>query len=110
MSQKWASLPTLFASTGFLSLQLVVPFINVKESGTGLLQTCIQMQGTHCCPTCVPSPYRGVLMQTGTQVGDVGLPAWAHGSADEFIRLQREALESDFVSEHLNEWVDLIFG
>ena len=49
-------------------------------------------------------------MQTGATVGDVGLPPWAHGSTDEFIRLQREALESDYVSEHLNEWVDLIFG
>lgn len=49
-------------------------------------------------------------MQTGAKVGDVGLPPWAHDSPDNFIRLQREALESDFVSEHLNEWVDLIFG
>ena len=49
-------------------------------------------------------------MQTGAKVGDVGLPPWAQDSPDEFIRMQREALESDFVSEHLNEWVDLIFG
>ena len=49
-------------------------------------------------------------MQTGVALGDVVLPPWAHGSPDEFVRLQREALESDFVSEHLHEWVDLIFG
>ncbi|DBA78126.1 TPA: hypothetical protein ACH3X2_008097 [Trebouxia sp. C0005] len=48
--------------------------------------------------------------QTGVAVGDVVLPPWAHGSPDEFVRLQREALESDYVSEHLHEWVDLIFG
>ncbi len=50
------------------------------------------------------------FVQTGVAVGDVVLPPWAHGSPDEFIRLQQEALESDYVSEHLHEWVDLIFG
>lgn len=50
------------------------------------------------------------LLQTGVQLGDVVLPPWAHNSPDEFIRMQREALESDYVSEHLHEWVDLIFG
>lgn len=38
------------------------------------------------------------------------LPPWARGSPDEFVRLQREALECDHVSEHLHEWIDLIFG
>lgn len=44
------------------------------------------------------------------QVGDVVLPPWAKGSAREFIRKHREALESDFVSENLHHWIDLIFG
>ena len=44
------------------------------------------------------------------QVGDVLLPPWAKGSAREFIRKHREALESDFVSENLHNWIDLIFG
>lgn len=44
------------------------------------------------------------------QVGDVVLPPWAKGSAREFIRKHREALECDYVSEHLHHWIDLIFG
>ena len=52
----------------------------------------------------------GSLLQTGVELGDVVLPPWAHNSPDEFIRVQREAIESDYVSEHLHEWVDLIFG
>ncbi|KAL4341446.1 hypothetical protein GQ457_08G021180 [Hibiscus cannabinus] len=48
--------------------------------------------------------------QSGEKVGDVILPPWAKGSAREFIRMHREALESDFVSENLHNWIDLIFG
>ncbi|KAJ8899292.1 hypothetical protein K2173_018266 [Erythroxylum novogranatense] len=48
--------------------------------------------------------------QSGEKVGDVILPPWARGSAREFIRKHREALESDYVSENLHHWIDLIFG
>ena len=40
---------------------------------------------------------------------DVVLPPWAK-SAEEFVYLNRQALESDNVSAHLHEWIDLIFG
>ena len=40
----------------------------------------------------------------------VHLPPWAKGDPHEFIRMHREALESDYVSQHLHEWIDLIFG
>ena len=42
--------------------------------------------------------------------GPVTLPPWAHGSAEEFVRTMRAALESDYASAHLHEWIDLIFG
>ena len=48
-------------------------------------------------------------MQNGTKIGDVRLPPWA-SSPDDFIRKHRAALESGYVSEHLHEWIDLIFG
>ncbi|XP_073051672.1 protein SPIRRIG isoform X2 [Primulina eburnea] len=48
--------------------------------------------------------------QSGEKVGDVVLPPWANGSTFEFIRKHREALESDYVSENLHHWIDLIFG
>ncbi|KAF2070943.1 hypothetical protein CYY_007734 [Polysphondylium violaceum] len=48
--------------------------------------------------------------QGGESIDDVALPKWAKGSPEEFIRLHRKALESDYVSEHLHEWIDLIFG
>ena len=50
------------------------------------------------------------LRQNGKAVNEVELPPWAHGDPHYFVRMMRKALESDYVSEHLNEWVDLIFG
>ncbi|XP_035461782.2 WD repeat- and FYVE domain-containing protein 4 isoform X3 [Scophthalmus maximus] len=49
-------------------------------------------------------------MEDGTALGDVELPPWAKGDPQEFIRVHREALESDYVSAHLHQWIDLIFG
>ncbi|KXS11307.1 beach-domain-containing protein [Gonapodya prolifera JEL478] len=48
--------------------------------------------------------------QTGEIIDDVLLPPWAKGSPKVFVNRMREALESDYVSEHLHEWIDLIFG
>ncbi|XP_051772048.1 WD repeat- and FYVE domain-containing protein 4 isoform X3 [Ctenopharyngodon idella] len=49
-------------------------------------------------------------MQDGTSLDDVVLPPWAKGDPQEFIRVHREALESDYVSARLHLWIDLIFG
>jgi hypothetical protein len=52
----------------------------------------------------------GKLQISNQIVDDVQLPPWAHNSPEEFIRIHRLALESDYVSTHLHEWIDLIFG
>ncbi|GAB1219303.1 hypothetical protein ENUP19_0020G0023 [Entamoeba nuttalli] len=44
------------------------------------------------------------------QVDNVVLPPWAKGSYRKFVRTNMMALESPIVSQHLNEWIDLIFG
>lgn len=43
-------------------------------------------------------------------MGDIILPPWAKQDTREFIRVHRQALECDYVSQHLHQWIDLIFG
>ncbi|XP_043507694.1 protein FAN-like isoform X2 [Frieseomelitta varia] len=45
----------------------------------------------------------------GTKIGDVQLPLWANGPVH-FVQVLRNALESDYVSQNLHHWIDLIFG
>ncbi|ETO04424.1 hypothetical protein RFI_32974 [Reticulomyxa filosa] len=47
--------------------------------------------------------------QDGEVVDNVGLPLWAN-TPEEFVRISREALESEYVSQNLHNWIDLIFG
>ena len=49
------------------------------------------------------------LRQDGRVLDGVELPPWAK-SADDFVRIHREALESEHVSLHLHHWIDHIFG
>uniref|UniRef100_G3RTL4 WD repeat and FYVE domain containing 3 n=1 Tax=Gorilla gorilla gorilla TaxID=9595 RepID=G3RTL4_GORGO len=71
--------------------------------------------GTHYSSAMIVASYL-VRMEPFTQIflrlqlGDVILPPWAKGDPREFIRVHREALECDYVSAHLHEWIDLIFG
>nr|CAD7439851.1 unnamed protein product [Timema bartmani] len=53
--------------------------------------------------------YRLGQQEDGTAVGDIELPPWC-SSPEEFVRINRMALESEFVSCQLHQWIDLIFG
>jgi hypothetical protein len=48
--------------------------------------------------------------QKGPKIWDVKLPPWAKNDPHEFVRMQRAALESRYVSERLHLWIDLVFG
>uniref|UniRef100_A0A8C7R8I7 Neurobeachin-like protein 2 n=1 Tax=Oncorhynchus mykiss TaxID=8022 RepID=A0A8C7R8I7_ONCMY len=51
----------------------------------------------------------GRLQISKERVNDVILPKWAK-SPEDFIYKHRKALESEYVSAHLQDWIDLIFG
>ena len=48
-------------------------------------------------------------LPSGETVGDVILPPWA-STAEEFIQLHRKALECEYTGQHINQWIDLIWG
>jgi hypothetical protein len=52
----------------------------------------------------------GMKQGTDEPINDVVLPPWAKGDPKIFIAKHREALESPYVSAHLHEWIDLVFG
>lgn len=48
--------------------------------------------------------------QKNIPVDNVKLPPWANNSPYHFVRLNKLALESEYVSNNLHHWIDLIFG
>eukprot|EP01084_Bolivina_argentea_P022911 42621_1 len=50
------------------------------------------------------------ITEKGIAIDDVLLPKWAYGDPERFIRMHRNALESEYVSLNLHKWIDLIFG
>ena len=50
------------------------------------------------------------ITQSKKRVGDVKLPPWAGNSPRKFLETMRQALESEYVSNNLHKWIDLIFG
>uniref|UniRef100_G1R307 Neurobeachin like 2 n=1 Tax=Nomascus leucogenys TaxID=61853 RepID=G1R307_NOMLE len=66
-------------------------------------------RGQQLTQSSVPGFDLGCLQLTNEKVADVVLPPWA-SSPEDFIQQHRQALESEYVSAHLHEWIDLIFG
>jgi len=49
------------------------------------------------------------MTSEGENIDDVVLPNWAK-SIHDYMNKNRAALESDYVSANINQWIDLIFG
>jgi hypothetical protein len=59
------------------------------------------------------------VRSNGKRVEEAKLPNWAYllntklnlaSSPSDFLRKHQEALESEYVSNNLHKWIDMIFG
>jgi len=50
------------------------------------------------------------VRQNGEGIDNVVLPLWCKSDPRLFITIMRQALESNYVTNNLNNWIDLIFG
>jgi hypothetical protein len=50
------------------------------------------------------------LTQDKIPVDNVILPEWAKGDPFRFVARLRKELESSYVCEHIQQWVDLVYG
>ena len=51
----------------------------------------------------------GIRQDCAEPIGDVELPPWAK-TPEEFVRINRDALESEYVSMNVHKWIDMVFG
>uniref|UniRef100_A0A0D9V0C3 BEACH domain-containing protein n=1 Tax=Leersia perrieri TaxID=77586 RepID=A0A0D9V0C3_9ORYZ len=60
---------------------------------------------------CIPEFYSDprIFASLHSEMSNLALPSWVT-SAEEFICLHRDALESDRVSQQLHHWIDITFG
>ncbi|XP_071701722.1 protein GFS12 isoform X2 [Rutidosis leptorrhynchoides] len=60
---------------------------------------------------CIPEFYYDpkIFQSVHSGMSDLAVPSWA-SNPEEFIRLHRDALESDRVSCQIHNWIDIIFG
>lgn len=48
--------------------------------------------------------------QNGQHIDNVELPPWSTNNPRLFVNIMRQALESNYVTLNLNNWIDLVFG
>ena len=90
-------------------------FYSVQSAWSGCLNNAADVKELipefYCCPEMFEN-HNDVdlgMMQNKEKVGPVVLPPWCRNAHD-FVRINREALESEYVSQNLHHWIDLIFG
>ncbi|PON68424.1 Regulatory associated protein of TOR [Parasponia andersonii] len=88
-------------------LRMAVRSVYEPNEYPSTMQRLYQWTPDECIPEfyCDPQIFRS--LHSG--MTDLSVPSWA-GSAEEFIKLHHDALESDRVSHQIHHWIDITFG
>ncbi|KAJ6718441.1 hypothetical protein OIU79_006354 [Salix purpurea] len=88
-------------------LRLAVRSVYEPNEYPSNMQRLYQWTPDECIPEFYCDPQIFYSLQPG--MSDLAVPPWA-GSAEEFIKLHRDALESERVSRQIHHWIDITFG
>lgn len=79
----------------------------VPDEYPSSLERLYELTPEECTPEFYTDP--SIFESIHPDLPDLILPSWA-ASAEDFITHHRSVLEGTYVSQHLNSWIDLIFG
>ncbi|XP_047323104.1 protein GFS12 [Impatiens glandulifera] len=88
-------------------LRMAVRSVYEPNEYPSSMQRLYQWTPDECIPEFYSDPQIFISLHSG--MNDLVVPSWAD-SPHEFIRLHREALESNHVSREINHWIDITFG
>ncbi|KAM7463204.1 hypothetical protein LguiA_031325 [Lonicera macranthoides] len=88
-------------------LRLAVRSVYEPNEYPSTMQRLYQWTPDECIPDFYCDPEIFYSLHSG--MSDLAVPSWA-GTTEEFIKLHRDALESDRVSSQIHHWIDITFG
>lgn len=88
-------------------LRLAVRSVYEPNEYPSNMQRLYQWTPDECIPEFYCDPHIFNSLHSG--MPDLAVPSWA-GTSEEFIKLHRDALESNRVSFQIHQWIDITFG
>ncbi|KAF8401232.1 hypothetical protein HHK36_012163 [Tetracentron sinense] len=88
-------------------LRMAVRSVYEPNEYPSSMQRLYQWTPDECIPEFYSDPRIFASLHSG--MNDLAVPSWA-GSPKEFIKLHRDALESNRVSRQIHHWIDITFG
>ncbi|KAJ7955312.1 protein GFS12 isoform X1 [Quillaja saponaria] len=88
-------------------LRMAVRSVYEPNEYPSTMQRLYQWSPDECIPEFYSDPQIFYSLHAG--MTDLAVPTWAN-NPEEFIKLHRDALESNWVSRQLHHWIDITFG
>ncbi|KAF3641023.1 putative signal recognition particle 19 kDa protein-like [Capsicum annuum] len=88
-------------------LKMAVRSVYEPNEYPSTMQRLYQWTPDECIPEFYCDPRIFYSVHSG--MSDLAVPSWA-GTPEEFVKLHRDAFESDRVSHQLHHWIDITFG
>lgn len=88
-------------------LRMAVRSVYEPNEYPSTMQRLYQWTPDECIPEFYCDPH--IFKSLNAGMTDLAVPSWA-GCPEVFVKMHRDALESDHVSRQLHQWIDITFG